>query len=881
MKKKIISIILSIFILSNFINSNQKVFAEPKKTNNQFINSYIKPNIKITSDKNSNNLLKSTVLPAKYDLREQGLLTQIKNQGSLGDCWAFGAMASLESNKLKTSGKMSDYSEINMALYNGRDLSINEGGNYQMATAYLARWEGPIDEEIDPYPSPATLPNLSYRGTFTPKEHVQNVVFLPDRLNSLDNDNLKRAVVDYGAVMTSMYVDQSLIKSNGAYYYNLGNSSNHAINIIGWDDNYSKYNFISAPSGDGAFICRNSWGTSYGDGGYLYISYYDTAAFQDNAAFMSPEPINNYDNIYQYDPLGIGGHVSYNNSSMWGANVFTAKDTGVNGESLNAVSFYTIAENTTYSIYVEESYDANGFNNIKNKLASTGTISSPGYHTVKLSTKYNLGDNKKFAVAVNLQSSSATKFIYEYRKGEPSESNSNESYISSNGTSWQDISLSYGNLCLKAFTDIIYTVPVTSLSLNEETLSIKPGDNYLLNPTISPSNAINKKVLWESSDEKIATVDDNGLINGIKEGQVSITATSFDGSFKDTVIINVEYNIKPQATGSVSFTSIFLEKAVRDSLNIPSGPISSLQMKNLITLNIENKNIESLKGLEYGENITSLTIKGAKLKGIEELAYLGKLNYLHLENNSLWCLTPLENLHNLNTLYLDNNVLQDITSLKTISLNIKNSLGALKAISISGNYINLQNSAITNDLSYISANVENINYLNQKQGIPILYANPYNGEINFNSNEDIKISFLNNIYPLISDIDLNKIKLYTITSEGNKYVDISPSISNNILTIKPSNNLENSKTYSILIPKDVLEDSLGVTNKEDFYLNFGTSSFAGDISGDSIIDIKDLAIVSQNYGVDIFSSSWDDNHDLNKDGRINLFDLIKISTYLN
>ncbi len=71
-------------------------------------------------------------------------------------------------------------------------------------------------------------------------------------------------------------------------------------------------------------------------------------------------------------------------------------------------------------------------------------------------------------------------------------------------------------------------VKVTSITVSPKTGEIEVGDTIQLTATIKPANATNKKVTWKSSDESVATVDKNGLVTGIKEGDVTITVTTTD-----------------------------------------------------------------------------------------------------------------------------------------------------------------------------------------------------------------------------------------------------------------------------------------------------------------------------------------------------------------
>ena len=84
------------------------------------------------------------------------------------------------------------------------------------------------------------------------------------------------------------------------------------------------------------------------------------------------------------------------------------------------------------------------------------------------------------------------------------------------------------------------SIPVTAISLNQATLKIRAGKSIYLSANLSPSNATNKTVVWESSNESIAKVDANGKVTGVSSGTAIITAASADGKISDTCEITVE-----------------------------------------------------------------------------------------------------------------------------------------------------------------------------------------------------------------------------------------------------------------------------------------------------------------------------------------------------
>ena len=204
-----------------------------------------------------------------------------------------------------------------------------------MAIAYLVSLLGPVYEYQNLFDVKSVLSPV-----LNPLFHIQNIVFLK-RDNFTDNNAIKEAILKYGAVATKMYYSTSYLKDDLNYYYNGIIGCNHAVCIVGWDDNYSKNNFKKTPQGNGAWIVKNSWGNSSGHGGYFYVSYYDTKFAQIGKNDASYTFILNdtvkHDKIYQYDIVGKTDYLFTNKNSIYYKNIFKSTD----NEFISAVSDHT------------------------------------------------------------------------------------------------------------------------------------------------------------------------------------------------------------------------------------------------------------------------------------------------------------------------------------------------------------------------------------------------------------------------------------------------------------------------------------------------------------------------------------------------------------
>jgi C1A family cysteine protease len=401
--------------------------------------------------------LNGTPPPASYDLRTTGKLTAVRNQGSYGTCWAFAACGSLESGLMPADPV--DFSEDNMALASGFFSAgtsaanlYNNGGNFSMSTAYLARWTGPVYESDQPYGTGHVVPGLVAR------RHVQDVDALPSRTGPLDNGTIKAAIMEHGAVETSMLWTSSAYNAGTHAYYYSGTSSNHAVDLVGWDDSYSASNFTVHPAGNGAWIVRNSWGSSFGSGGYFYVSYYDGALTKGGSIVVdTAEPSTNYGSVLQYDTLGQTASYGYGNATGWFMNRFPVGA----ASTLRAAAFYARLPGSTYEVYAGTGTLA---------LVASGTIETAGYHTVVLPSPAVVPAGSTLSVAVKL-TTPGTGYPIPVEAmftgySDQATSSAGEGFTSSNGTSWHDAA-GIGSVCLKAFVDPATdngVPPVTTLS---------------------------------------------------------------------------------------------------------------------------------------------------------------------------------------------------------------------------------------------------------------------------------------------------------------------------------------------------------------------------------------------------------------------------------
>lgn len=396
-------------------------------------------------------------LPVRFDLRDFGWISPVRDQGMMGSCWTFGVTAALESALAKATGIEYDLSEDNMqnlmiCFSRYGSLAVSEGGFTGLGAAYALSWLGEFPSVYDTYDELGKLSAL----TTTPDDiHIQDMIFVPiDSTFAGGDPSLKWAILKYGAVAMSYCADSESEDGLRIYYnettcgqFNPDNdTSNHAVAIVGWDDTYPRQNFAIDPGQDGAWIVRNSWGEDYGDGGYFYLSYSDTTMGSDYplttpVAFIIENTLA-YNRNYQFDFSGINYFLYYDEESpLYGTPVsYENTFTSIGDDLVAAVGTYLGGEGVNYTVRIT----VNGVE----ALSQNGTSPYYGYHTIKLDTYVPVVEGDVFTVtitsnAVPISSDSRVHYL------------SGVSMTDFNGTWWDLVSENpegEGVACIKAYT---------------------------------------------------------------------------------------------------------------------------------------------------------------------------------------------------------------------------------------------------------------------------------------------------------------------------------------------------------------------------------------------------------------------------------------------
>ena len=239
---------------------------QKKEMNDQFTRFYSNVyDILLQSTNSDDDLSKMT----KYDLRDHGYVTEVKNQYNCGACWAFTAASSYESSYAMKNGKLIDISEQDLInciegtkgctggfplivfldmVENGRKLKSEKSVPYRQVKDKCINEAGQFA---------AVNFGIEDERLFDPVMGKKPSVL-----------QLKQALYNHGALACGIAATPEMMMYKEGVFEEPGLDEsyvNHAVNIIGWDDN------------KGAWLVKNSWGTDWGEKGYGWIKYVSNA----------------------------------------------------------------------------------------------------------------------------------------------------------------------------------------------------------------------------------------------------------------------------------------------------------------------------------------------------------------------------------------------------------------------------------------------------------------------------------------------------------------------------------------------------------------------------------------------------------------------------
>ena len=379
------------------------------------------------------------VPPVRFDWRELGKVTSVKNQSSCGSCYSFASIGNFESRLLIDGEPASNLSENNVKECewweaNGYAGSCN-GGNYERVAHFLST-NGTVLETCDPY----VASDVSCKSTCSyTKTLLGWSAISADEVPS--PAIIKGYLQNHGPLYTSLYAGNSdawyaeFVSYDGTYtlHYTGSEATNHAVLIVGWDDT------LSHAGGQGAWIVKNSWGNGWGgtcgygaEGGYFTIAY-GSASIGKYTSYMSEwQPYDPDEQLLYHDEAGFyGTAMGYGSTTGWSMCKYVPSD----DIEVGRVEFWTTDATSDVDVYIYDDFNGSTLSNLLASELNRG-YDEYGYHSVQLSTPLSVSAGDDIYAVVKL-----TNFTYTYpiaidSYGTPTP---NSCYISSSGAGWTDI----------------------------------------------------------------------------------------------------------------------------------------------------------------------------------------------------------------------------------------------------------------------------------------------------------------------------------------------------------------------------------------------------------------------------------------------------------
>lgn len=413
---------------------------------------------------------------SKFDARDYGVVTSVKNQGYYNNnCWAYSLASAFETSILKNK-LSSGYDKTNLEI-NVRNLQYVANNRTTQADKLGLAPECVYGDGSIPNTGGSTLrfssvfmqQNVPTLQTSEPDKFydpialmTSSVVVVNDKSNDVDEkvQLIKKAIGKYGSV-TFAYGSGG--QGASKYFYSTKNYNGpHACQIVGWDDSISSDKFVNPqnqkPSRNGAWIVKNSWGVAgqangmsgYStDDGYYYLSY-DSAISTVMAYDFADK--NTYDANYYYDGMNTelqkpsDLYNTYSDDATVNTHEYAAvfpskKSSATKTEKLKAVTFALHGEDATVKAEIYKNVNLGTSNNPRNGTyvtSVTKTFTNKGdsysYYTMDLPNEVDLYQNDDFSIVLTVTNRRNDASIYKSQN--PKRSDKDKTFCYKDGQ-WQ------------------------------------------------------------------------------------------------------------------------------------------------------------------------------------------------------------------------------------------------------------------------------------------------------------------------------------------------------------------------------------------------------------------------------------------------------------
>jgi C1A family cysteine protease len=450
-----------------------------------------------------------SALPARFDWRETGKVSPVKDQGACGACTAFASIAAFESRLLIDGAGLWDFSENNAKECDWYQTGCSAGYGWKVFSFFGQK--GAVLESCDPYVASDVACNSScaYQKSVLEWRVLSSTTQVPD------TTWLKNVLYEYGPIQASLFTgisgawDTEFNNYDGSYtlYYNGTETTNHAVLIVGWDDT------LTHAGGTGGWIVKNSWGTGWGgpcgyggEGGYFTIAYGSASIGVDASMPVKWQDYDPQGSVWYYDEGAANASRGFNSLTAWElAKFIPPTDTYV-----TRVEFWVNEYVPDLDIYLYDGFDGT---NLSGLLASklNQQIPNGGLFSVALDSPVHVTAGNDVIAVLKVTNWDKLTPIQVDSRG-PHETG--RTYISADGVTWEDLGATYGvDGTIRLRTKLNPPLPTEEytylpLVVRSNPAPVVQGINGLVTSNGAPTAGINLKLIFYNGSawvEKAAT----------------------------------------------------------------------------------------------------------------------------------------------------------------------------------------------------------------------------------------------------------------------------------------------------------------------------------------------------------------------------------------